>query len=285
MTSPYLRFANSLLEGRSGTGEPRSGVNVQMDDHENFRAADRTAAASTTRSARWREVDSRITPSTVLGPGFGWGPPRGKPPRLDPATKEGSNSSKRCGSPNPKALRCGAGSYVGFREVKGRPAPPPDSTTETFAASSSRSKNWATGGRRHLLHPRLASAMQAKAEWQVTVFSSARQPSDQARGPRGDARNRNPPQDHDPDSSRPPAPAERRLSRKKGRRGGVRGRRPRGALREEGRGTEPEPYERLLGDAGSTAPNTLFTARTRAKRPWRVSSSRCSTKTGGRSIV
>ena len=244
MDITYLRFANSILEP---VWNREHVSHVQMTIAENFGVDDRGRFYDAVGAMRDVIQNHALQVLALVG----MGPPTGN--HHDSIRDKKLEFFKAMRSADPK--RYVRGQYDGFLDVKDVA---PDSTTETFAAVELEVDNWRWSGVPFFI--RAGKCMPAKASEVTVVFKRPPQLGI------GHGKHAGTEPDDDPD--RADAGLADAALRQEGRRGGLRAGRPRGAVREDP-GEEPEPYERLLGDA-LAGRHTLFTRQDAIEETWRI---------------
>ncbi len=245
MDITYLRFANSILEpvwNRSHVSH------VQMTIAEDFGVDDRGRFYDAVGAMRDVIQNHALQVLALIG----MGPPTGNHPDSIRDKKLEFFRAMRAADPK----RYVRGQYKGFLDVKDVA---PDSTTETFAAIELEVDNWRWSGVPFFI--RAGKCMPAKASEVTVVFK--RPPPNLGIG-HGKT--------HEPNQMTiriEPAPGSRmRLYAKKA---GEEAFEPADleVLFERHPGEDPEPYERLLGDAIAGV-HTLFTRQGTIEETWRV---------------
>jgi glucose-6-phosphate 1-dehydrogenase len=244
MDITYLRFANSILEP---VWNREHVSHVQMTIAENFGVDDRGRFYDAVGAMRDVIQNHALQVLALVG----MGPPT--PNHHDSIRDKKLEFFKAVRTADPK--RYVRGQYEGFHEVKDVAA---DSTTETFAAVELEVDNWRWSGVPFFI--RAGKCMPAKASEVTIVFK--RPPS------LGIGRGKTP----EPNQMTvriEPAPGSRmRLFAKQA---GKEAFEPADleVLFEKEPGEDPEPYERLLGDA-LAGRHTLFTRQDAIEETWRV---------------
>ena len=246
MDITYLRFANSILEP---VWNREHVSHVQMTIAEDFGVDDRGRFYDAVGAMRDVIQNHALQ---VLGAGRDGAADR-QPATTRSATRSWS-CSRRCAAADPK--RYVRGQYDGFLDVKDVA---PDSTTETFAAVELEIDNWRWSGVPFFI--RAGKCMPAKASEVTVVFK---------RPPRlgvGDGKHARTEPADGADRARRPGSRIRLFAKKAGEEAFE----PADleVLFEKAPGEDPEPYERLLGDAlaGRTE---LFTRQDTVEETWRI---------------
>ena len=245
MDITYLRFANSMLEP---VWNREHVSHVQMTIAEDFGVDDRGRFYDAVGAMRDVIQNHALQVLALVA----MEPPTGN--HHDSIRDKKLELFKAVRTADPK--RYVRGQYDGFLEVKDVA---PDSTTETFAAVELEIDNWRWSGVPFFI--RAGKSMPAKASEVSVVFKRpprlgigtgklpGAEPADGADRARSRAR---------ASASSPRRPARRRSSRPTSR-----------CCSRKSPGEDPEPYERLLGDAlaGRTQ---LFTREDAVEETWRI---------------
>ncbi len=240
----YLRFANSILEP---VWNREHVSHVQMTIAEDFGVDDRGRFYDEVGAMRDVVQNHALQVLALVG----MGPPTGNHP--DSIRDKKLEFFKAMRSADPR--RYVRGQYEGFREVKDVA---PDSTTETFAALELEVDNWRWSGVPFFV--RAGKCMPAKSSEVTVVFK--RPPQLGIGGGRT-------PEPNQMTIRIEPKPGSRmRLYAKKA---GEEAFEPADleVLFEKKPGDDPEPYERLLGDA-IAGRHQLFTRQDTVEETWRI---------------
>jgi glucose-6-phosphate 1-dehydrogenase len=240
----YLRFANSILEP---VWNREHVSHVQMTIAEDFGVDDRGRFYDEVGAMRDVIQNHALQVLALVG----MGPPTGNHP--DSVRDKKLEFFKATRTADPK--RYVRGQYEGFREVKDVA---PDSTTETFAAVELEVDNWRWSGVPFFI--RAGKCMPAKASEVTVVFK---------RPPQLGIGGGKTPEPNKMTVRIEPKPGSRmRLYAKKA---GVEAFEPADleVLFEKKPGEDPEPYERLLGDA-IAGRHQLFTRQDTVEETWRI---------------
>jgi glucose-6-phosphate 1-dehydrogenase len=244
MDITYLRFANSVLEP---VWNREHVSHVQMTIAEDFGVDDRGRFYDAVGAMRDVIQNHALQVLALVG----MGPPTGNHP--DSIRDKKLEFFKAMRAADPKHYV--RGQYEGYREVKDVA---PDSTTETFAAVELEVDNWRWSGVPFFI--RAGKCMPAKASEVTVVFK---------RPPRlGIGRGKTPEPNKMTVRIEPKPGSRIRLYAKKA---GEEAFEPADleVLFEKVPGEDPEPYERLLGDA-IAGRHTLFTRQDTVEETWRV---------------
>jgi glucose-6-phosphate 1-dehydrogenase len=244
MDITYLRFANSILEP---VWNREHVSHVQMTIAEDFGVDDRGRFYDEVGAMRDVIQNHALQVLALVG----MGPPTGN--HHDSIRDKKLEFFKAMRAADPK--RYVRGQYEGYREVKDVA---PDSTTETFAAVELEVDNWRWSGVPFFI--RTGKCMPAKASEVTVVFK---------RPPRlGIGRGKTPEPNKMTVRIEPKPGSRMRLYAKKA---GEEAFEPADleVLFEKVPGEDPEPYERLLGDA-IAGRHTLFTRQDTVEETWRV---------------
>jgi glucose-6-phosphate 1-dehydrogenase len=244
MDIAYLRFANSVLEPIWNRGQVS---HVQMTIAENFGVDDRGRFYDAVGAMR-DVIQNHAMQVLAL---IGMGPPTGN--HHDSIRDKKLEFFKAMRTADPKKYV--RGQYNGFLDVKDVA---PDSTTETFAALELEVDNWRWSGVPFFI--RAGKCMPAKASEVTVVFK---------RPPNLGIGHGKTPEPNQMTIRIEPEPGSRmRLFAK---RAGEEAFEPADleVLFEREPGIDPEPYERLLGDALAGV-HTLFTRQASIEETWRV---------------
>ena len=244
MDITYLRFVNSLLEP---VWNREHVSHVQMTIAENFGVDDRGRFYDAVGAMRDVIQNHALQVLALVG----MGPPTGN--HHDSIRDKKLEFFKAMRAADPK--RYVRGQYDGFLEVKDVA---PDSTTETFAAVELEVDNWRWSGVPFFI--RAGKCMPAKASEVTVVFKRPPQ--------LGIGHGRTPEPNKMTVRIEPEPGARMRLYAKKA---GEEAFEPADlqVLFEKEPGEEPEPYERLLGDA-LAGNHMLFTRQDAVEETWRV---------------
>ena len=255
MDITYLRFANSILEP---VWNREHVSHVQMTIAENFGVDDRGRFYDAVGAMRDVIQNHALQVLALVG----MGPPTGN--HHDSIRDKKLEFFKAMRAADPK--RYVRGQYEGFLDVKDVA---PDSTTETFAAVELEVDNWRWSGVPFFI--RAGKCMPAKASEVTVVF---KRPPHARHRPRQDAGTE---PDDDPDRARRPGSRMRLFAKKAGEEAFE----PADleVLFEKVPGEEPEPYERLLGDAIAGS-HTALHPPGHGRGDLARSCSRCSTNPG-----
>jgi glucose-6-phosphate 1-dehydrogenase len=244
MDITYLRFANSILEPVWNRAHVS---HVQMTIAEDFGVDDRGRFYDAVGAMRDVIQNHALQVLALVG----MGPPTGN--HHDSIRDKKLEFFKAMRAADPK--RYVRGQYEGFLDVKDVA---PDSTTETFAAVELEVDNWRWSGVPFFI--RAGKCMPAKSSEVTVVFK---------RPPQLGIGHGRTPQPNKMTVRIEPEPGSRmRLYAKKA---GEEAFEPADleVLFEKEPGEEPEPYERLLGDAIAGV-HTLFTRQDAIEETWRV---------------
>jgi glucose-6-phosphate 1-dehydrogenase len=244
MDITYMRFANSILEP---VWNREHVSHVQMTIAENFGVDDRGRFYDAVGAMRDVIQNHALQVLALVG----MGPPT--PNHHDSIRDKKLEFFKAVRSADPK--RYVRGQYDGFLEVKDVA---PDSTTETFAAVELEVDNWRWSGVPFFI--RAGKCMPAKASEVTIVFKRPPQ--------LGIGHGRTPEPNKMTVRIEPDPGSRMRLYAKKA---GEEAFEPADleVLFEKTPGEDPEPYERLLGDAIDGI-HTLFTRQDAIEETWRV---------------
>jgi glucose-6-phosphate 1-dehydrogenase len=240
----YLRFANSILEP---VWNREHVSHVQMTIAEDFGVDDRGRFYDEVGAMRDVIQNHALQVLALVG----MGPPTGNHP--DSIRDKKLEFFKAMRTADPK--RYVRGQYEGFREVEDVA---PDSTTETFAAVELEVDNWRWSGVPFFI--RAGKCMPAKSSEVTVVFK---------RPPRlGIGGGRTPEPNRMTVRIEPQPGSRMRLYAKKA---GEEAFEPADleVLFEKEPGEDPEPYERLLGDA-IAGRHQLFTRQDTVEETWRI---------------
>ncbi|MET0558885.1 MAG: glucose-6-phosphate dehydrogenase [Solirubrobacterales bacterium] len=244
MDITYLRFVNSILEP---VWNREHVSHVQMTIAENFGVEDRGRFYDAVGAMRDVIQNHALQVLALVG----MGPPTGN--HHDSIRDKKLEFFKAMRAADPK--RYVRGQYEGYRKIKDVA---PDSTTETFAAVELEVDNWRWSSVPFFI--RAGKCMPAKASEVTVVFK---------RPPQLGIGHGRTPEPNQMTIRIEPAPGSRmRLYAKKA---GEEAFEPADleVLFEKQPGEDPEPYERLLGDAIAGV-HTLFTRQDAIEETWRV---------------
>jgi len=244
MDITYLRFVNSILEP---VWNREHVSHVQMTIAENFGVDDRGRFYDAVGAMRDVIQNHALQVLALVG----MGPPTGN--HHDSIRDKKLEFFKAMRAADPK--RYVRGQYKGFLDVKDVA---PDSTTETFAAVELEVDNWRWSGVPFFI--RAGKCMPAKASEVTVVFKRPPQ--------LGIGHGRTPEPNQMTVRIEPEPGSRMRLYAKKA---GQESFEPADleVLFEKQPGEDPEPYERLLGDAIAGV-HTLFTRQDTVEETWRV---------------
>jgi glucose-6-phosphate 1-dehydrogenase len=244
MDIAYLRFANSVLEP---VWNREHVSHVQMTIAENFGVEDRGRFYDAVGAMRDVIQNHALQVLALVG----MGPPTGNQP--DSIRDKKLEFFKAMRSADPK--RYVRGQYEGFREIKDVA---PDSSTETFAAVELEVDNWRWSGVPFFI--RTGKCMPVKSSEVTVVFK---------RPPRlGIGTGKTPEPNQMTIRIEPEPGARQRLYAKKAGEEAF-DTADLEVLFEKVPGEDPEPYERLLGDA-IAGRHQLFTRQEAVEETWRV---------------